>query len=112
MKLPIDTSAVTFVCAGAPEALSDFNDPTKPAVDENGQRVYRVSLLAVADGPGEVIPVKVAGEPTGLVPSAGAKVTGLSVQPWSNANTKRSGVTYWAKAVEAATAARSERAAS
>jgi hypothetical protein len=112
MKLPIDTSAVGFTCAGVPEAMSDFNDRDKPAVDENGQRIYRVSLLAVGDGPGEVIAVKVAGEPKGLVPNAAVKVTGLSVQPYSNKNSGRSGVTYWAQSIEPASAARSERAAS
>ena len=111
MRLPIDTSAVRFTCAGAPEALSDFNDPDKPAVDESGQRIYRVALLAVGDGPGEVITVKVAGEPQGLVPAAPAKVTGLSVQPWSSKNSGRSGVTYWAATIEPASA-RAERAAS
>jgi len=112
MKLPIDPAGVVFTCAGAPEAVMDWDDRTKPETDEAGRPVYRVSLLAIAEGPGEVIPVKVAGEPQGLVTNTQAKVTGLSIEPWTSRRSGRSGVTYWAKTIEPVAAARPERAAS
>jgi hypothetical protein len=112
MKLPIDPAGVLFTCAGIPEAVMDWDDRTKPETDEAGRPIFRVSLLAIAEGPGEVIPVKVAGEPSGLVPNTAVKVTGLSAEPWTSRRSGRSGVTYWAKTVEPNSAARPERAAS
>ena len=112
MKLPIDPAGVVFTCAGVPEAVMDWDDRTKPETDEAGRPIYRISLLAIADGPGEVIPVTVAGEPQGLVINTQAKVSGLSIEPWTSRRSGRSGVTYWAKTVEPTSAARPERAAS
>jgi len=37
MKLPIDTSAIAFLCALAPEPLVDF-ETKRPRADEHGSR--------------------------------------------------------------------------
>ena len=39
MKLPIDTSAIAFLCAMAPEPVVDF-ETKRPRADENGEPLY------------------------------------------------------------------------
>lgn len=55
---------MTFIAAGAPEAVVDFE--TKAAkIDESGQAIFSVQIVALSDGGAEVLGVKVAGEPKG-----------------------------------------------
>jgi len=65
MRLPIDTSAVNFVAAGAPEPAVDY-DTKSPKTDETGRPIFNVHLFAVGGGGRDVITVKVAGEPKGI----------------------------------------------
>ena len=48
MKLPIDTSAIAFLCALAPEPVIDF-ETKRPRADENGEPLYVIQLLAMGD---------------------------------------------------------------
>jgi hypothetical protein len=47
VKLPIDTSAIAFLCALAPEPVVDF-ETKRPRADENGEPLYVIQLLAMA----------------------------------------------------------------
>jgi hypothetical protein len=58
MKLPVDTSAIAFLCALAPEPVVDF-ETERPRADENGEPLYVVQLIAMAttepDMPGQQV---------------------------------------------------------
>ena len=106
MKLPVDTSAISFLCALAPEPVVDF-ETKRPRADENGEPLYTIQLLAMGDGSADLLAVKVAGVPSSAVRQGmPVKVSGLVAQPWTMAD--RSGVSFRAAKVEpiAAQAAR------
>ena len=97
MKLPIDTTGVTFLCALAPEPVMDFETKRQKG-DLNGEPLYSVQLVLLADGGAEVISVKIVGTPTaGLVSGTPVAVTGLVATPWSMAD--RSGVSFKASSI-------------
>ena len=103
MKLPIDTSAISFLCALAPEPVVDF-ETKRPRADDNGEPLYTVQLLAMGDGSADLIAVKVAGLPSPAVrQGAPVKVPGLVAQPWVMAD--RAGVSFRVARVEPAMAA-------
>ena len=103
MRLPVDTSAITFLCALAPEPLVDF-ETRRPKADENGEPLYVVQLLAMGDGSADLLAVKVPGVPgAGVRQGAQVKVVGLVAQPWTMAD--RSGVSFRAARIEPAMAA-------
>ena len=82
MKLPVDTSAIAFLCAVEAEPVVDF-ETKRPRADENGEPLYLVQLIAMTDGAAEILAVKVPGLPSGLRQGHPVKVTGLVAQPWS-----------------------------
>ena len=81
MRLPVDTSAMTLVAMAAPEPVVDFTT-RQPKADPNGQPLYTVQVAAVYGDQGEVLAVKVAGEPAGIRPGGAVEVAGLVAQPW------------------------------
>jgi hypothetical protein len=102
MKLPVDTSAIAFLCALAPEPVVDF-ETRRPKADENGEPLYVIQLLAMGDGSADLLAVKVPGVPSSTIrQGAPVKVTGLVAQPWTMAD--RSGVSFRAARVEPAIA--------
>ena len=62
MKLPIDTSAIAFLCALAPRPVVDF-ETRRPKADENGEPLYVIQLLAMGDASADLLAVKVPGVP-------------------------------------------------
>jgi hypothetical protein len=62
MKLPVDTSAIAFLCAVEAEPVVDF-ETKRPRADENGEPLHVVQLIALTDGAAEILAVKVAGMP-------------------------------------------------
>ena len=103
MKLPIDTSAIAFLCALAPEPVVDF-ETRRPKADENGEPLYTVQLLVMGEDSADLIAVKAPGVPAaGIRQGAPVKVAGLVAQPWTMAD--RSGVSFRAQRVEPAMAA-------
>ncbi len=104
MKLPIDTTGMTFLAAGPPELVLDFESKT-PKVDENGAQLFSVQVVALNDGGAEVIAVKVAGQPKGVSQGTTVKVAGLVATPWTMGD--RSGVAYRAEQIEPTSASRS-----
>jgi hypothetical protein len=102
VKLPVDTSAIAFLCALEPEPLLDF-ETKRPRADENGEPLFVVQLIALTEGAAEIIAVKVPGIPSASIRQGHpVKVTGLVAQPWTMAD--RSGVAFRAARVEPAVA--------
>jgi hypothetical protein len=104
VKLPIDTTGMTFLAAGPPEPVLDFESKA-PRVDESGAPLHSVQVVALNDGGAEVIAVKVAGQPKGVTQGSTVKITGLVATPWTMGD--RSGVAYRADLIEPAQAGRS-----
>jgi hypothetical protein len=102
VKLPIDTSAIAFLCAMPPEPVVDF-ETRQPKADENGEPLFVVQVLAMGDGSADLIAVKVPGMPSGIRQGHPVKVTSLVAQPWTMAD--RSGVSFRAARIEPAMAA-------
>jgi hypothetical protein len=102
MKLPVDTSAIAFLCALEPEPLLDF-ETKRPRADENGEPLFVIQLIALTEGAAEILAVKVPGIPSAAIRQGHpVKVTGLVAQPWTMAD--RSGVAFRAAKVEPITA--------
>jgi hypothetical protein len=98
MKLPVDTSAIAFLCALEPQPVLAF-DTKQPRVDENGEPLYVVQLIALAEGEAEILAVKVPGVPSSAIRQGHpVKVTGLVAQPWSMND--RAGVAFRAARIE------------
>jgi hypothetical protein len=91
MKLPVDTSAIAFLCALEPQPVLAF-DTKQQRADENGEPLYLVQLIALAEGEAEILAVKVPGMPSGIRQGHPVKVSGLVAQPWSMND--RSGVAF------------------
>jgi hypothetical protein len=100
MKLPVDTSAIAFLCAVEAEPVVDF-ETRRPKADENGEPLYVVQLIALTDGAAEIIAVKVPGAPSSAIRQGHpVKVHGLVAQPW--AMNDRAGVAFRAARIEPA----------
>src|SRR5205809_7681374 len=68
MRLPIDTSRLRFLVVASAEPLKQYEEgkPREawaPRVDVNGEVLWRVQLVALGGGGGEVIRVAVPGDP-------------------------------------------------
>jgi hypothetical protein len=102
MKLPVDTSAIAFLCAMPPEPVVDF-ETKRPRADDNGEPLYVVQLVALAENSAEILAVKVPGMPnSGIRQGHPVKVLGLVAQPCSMQD--RSGVAFRAARIEPAVA--------
>jgi hypothetical protein len=98
MKLPVDTSAIAFLCAVEAEPVVDF-ETKRPRADENGEPLYLVQLIAMTDGAAEILAVKVPGQPSQAIRQGHpVKVSGLVAQPWSMND--RAGVAFRAARIE------------
>ena len=103
MRLPIDTTQMSFMTAGDPRPVLDF-DTREQRADRNGEPLYSVRVFASGDDIGQVIEVKVAGEPTSVARNMPVRVAGLTVQPWTLKNGK-SGIAFRAQRIEPVTPA-------
>ena len=102
MKLPVDTSAIAFLCAMPPEPVVDF-ETKRPRADDNGEPLYVVQLVALAENSAEILAVKVPGAPSPAIRQGHpVKVVGLVAQPWTMGD--RSGVAFRAARIEPAMA--------
>ena len=96
MRLPIDTSALTFMCAAPARPVTDFETKQHKA-DANGELLYNLQVVALDEWGAEVIQLKVAGDPK-VGQGAMLKLHGLVATPWSMG--ERSGVSFRADRVE------------
>jgi hypothetical protein len=115
MRLPIDTSRLQFLVVAAAEPLKKYEDgkPREswaPRMDENGEVLWRVQLVALGDGEAEIIRVAVPGDPT-VSQGDMVRVDGMTAQAWEMEG--RSGMAFRALAIHSAKprAAAAERAA-
>ena len=94
MKLPVDTSAIAFLCALEPQPLLDF-ETRQPRADSNGEPLYVVQLIALAEGEAEILAVKVPGHPWVCARATRSRSTAWwpSPGPWPTARAWRSGRT-------------------
>ena len=96
MRLPVDTSAMTLVAMAPPEPVVDFTTRA-PKADANGLPLFTVQVAAMFQDQGEVLAVKVAGEPAGISAGAPVQISGQVAQPWELGD--RSGISYRAASI-------------
>ena len=75
-------------------------DTKQQRADENGEPLYVIQLIALAEGEAEILAVKVPGQPSGIRQGHPVKVHGLVAQPWTMND--RAGVAFRAARVEPA----------
>jgi hypothetical protein len=98
--LPIDTSGMSFTAAAAPRQVLDF-ETKAPRATSNGEPIYAVRVFA--DLLGDVIAVKVAGEPAGVGRGTQLTITGLTAISWELEG--RKGLSFRAEHIEPAASA-------
>jgi len=97
MRLPIDTSGMTFMAEAGARPVTDF-ETKQPRVDDNGELLFNLQVVAL-DGEGaQIITLRVAGDP-GVGQGAMLELDGLVAMPWSMGD--RSGVAFRAGRVKA-----------
>jgi hypothetical protein len=96
VRLPVDTAAMTLVAMAAPEPVVDYATG-KPKTDQGGEPLYLVQVAAMFADQGEVLAVKVTGEPSGITPWTPVEIAGLVASPWELGD--RSGIAYRAAAI-------------
>ena len=97
MRLPIDTSSLTFMCAAPARPVTDFETKQHKA-DANGELLYNLQVVALDVDGAEVITLKVAGDPK-VGQGAMLKLHGLVALPWSMGD--RSGVAFRVERLDA-----------
>ena len=95
MKLPIDTSGMTFMAAAPARPVTDF-ETRQHKVDDNGELLYNLQVVALGPDGADVITLRVPGDP-GLGQGAMLALEGLVALPWSMGD--RSGVAFRANRV-------------
>ncbi len=104
MRFPIDTSRLRFVVVAAGEPLRRYEEG-KPReawalrTDDDGAVLWRLPLVALGDQAGEVLHVRVPGDPE-LAEGALVTVEGLVAQTWKLDG--RTGVSLSARAITTA----------
>jgi hypothetical protein len=101
MRFPIDTSELRFVVVAPAEPLRRYEEgrPREAwelRTDDDGRVLWRVPLVALGDGAGEVMKIRVADDPQ-LEPGETVQVKDLTAQTWRLDG--RTGVTLRAGAI-------------
>jgi hypothetical protein len=95
VKLPIDTAGMTFMAAAPARPVTDF-ETKQHRVDDNGELLYNLQVVALdADG-AQILTLRVPGDP-GVGQGAMLVLEGLVALPWSMGD--RSGVAFRATRV-------------
>jgi hypothetical protein len=97
VRLPIDTSQLTFMCAAPARPVTDFETKQHKADLVTGELLYKVQTVALDSEGAEVIQLTVAGDPK-VGQGAMLKLEGLVALPWSMG--ERSGVSFRANKIE------------
>jgi hypothetical protein len=97
VRLPIDTSQLTFMCAAPARPVTDFETKQHKADVTTGELLYNLQVVALDSEGAEVIVLKVAGDPK-VGQGAMLKLEGLMALPWSMGD--RSGVSFRANKIE------------
>lgn len=104
MLFTVDQTNTTFIAASEPRPVLDYATK-RPKADEDGQPLYQVQVVAIGPDRADVINVKVAGEPLGVVRQAPLKITGLRATYYElpderDSRKTRSGMAYRAERIE------------
>src|SRR3954451_25499943 len=107
MRLPIDTTRLQFLVLGRADRVrkSDQDKPREawaPRVDDNGELLWRVQLVAFGEGGADIWRVVVPGDP-GVKEGELVRVEGMTAQAWEMES--RTGMSYRATAIRSASAA-------
>lgn len=97
MRLPIETSNLTFIVVTLAQPVLDF-ESKQPRLDANGQPIFTVGVVALGSDGADIINVKVSYEPKGLVLAGPVKITGLVATTWAMSD--RNGVSFRCERVE------------
>jgi hypothetical protein len=62
MRLPIDTSGMTFMCAAPGKPVTDFETGQHKA-DGNGELLFNLQVCALNEDGGQILVLKVPGDP-------------------------------------------------
>jgi hypothetical protein len=113
MRLPIDTSRLQFLAVGAAEQLKKFEEgkPREmwaPRVDENGEVLWRLQVVALGENEAEIIRVAVPGEPK-VGQGEMVRVEGMTAQAWEMDG--RSGMSFRAQSIRSVSPRAGEKAA-
>src|SRR3954452_5688575 len=86
VRLPIDTSRLQFMVVSSAEPLKKFEaDKPREAwaarIDDNGEVLWRVQLVALGDREAEIIRVSVPGDPA-VKQGEMVRVEGMTAQAW------------------------------
>jgi hypothetical protein len=95
MRLRIDTSGTTFMAAAPARPVTDF-ETKQHRVDENGELLYNLQVVALDDEGAQVITLRLVGDP-GVGQGALLALEGLVAVPWTMGD--RSGVAFRATRV-------------
>jgi hypothetical protein len=99
--IPVDTTALTFVCVAPPHPKLTNRETGEVKVDTEGRTVYQVGL-SVANEAGRIdlVTVNVPGDPEVQVGQI-VTVSGLIARPWQQviAGQNRHGISFGASAV-------------
>ena len=100
MKLPIDTSGMTFMAAAPARPVTDFETRQHKA-DENGEPLYNLQVVWLEDDGAQIIGLKVAGDPK-VAQGAMLELGGLVAFYWTMTDKSgpRSGVSFRADRVK------------
>jgi hypothetical protein len=96
MRLPIDTGAMTFMCAAEPAPVLDFETKQQKA-DEHGQPLFATQVVVLSDGGAQVVSLKTPGRPD-VQPGQMLAVRELVAIPWEIGD--RNGIAFRAGALE------------
>src|SRR3954469_13770378 len=100
MRLPIDTSGMTFMAAAEARPVTDFETRQHKA-DENGELLYNVQVVWLDRDGAQIITVKTSGDP-GVGQGAMLQLDGLVAFPWfmNDRSGPRSGVAFRAERIK------------
>jgi hypothetical protein len=97
VRLPIDTSQLTFMCAAPARPVTDFETKQHKADMVTGELLYNLQVVTLDSEGAEVIVLKVAGDPK-VGQGAMLKLEGLVASPWTMG--ERSGVSFRANRID------------
>jgi len=100
MRLPIDLSNLTFIAGSDPAGVLDME--RRPRADKaTGELLWGLDLVVLGGEDGaEVWPVRVVGEPKGIVTGQALRVQGLTAMTWEIDG--RHGISFRARRIEPA----------
>jgi len=114
-NIPVDVSALTFVCVSAPRPKLVSQETGEVKVDRNGRPVFTIGLSAAdASGRVELLNVAIPGDQDGVTIGQLVTPVGLVAFPWEQdiGGAKRWGIAYRADKITPAAVAGSVAVAS